>query len=396
MIFWEFPLSLLVALAYLCLIALTYCWRDKCCWLQLLTGRWASVGSMLILTLLLMVEGTWALRLQHSAFFIGVVLLMMIPLGVTALSDIRQRRWRGALCHAGFFLVLWSGLFGAPDTRESQRVVSGDELQDFRIDYYEDGISPKQYTSRIAFVDDTIEVSVNHPARYHGSWIYQADYDHAAGRYVVLKVVRDPWLWLTYIGFVLMALGAIADACRAWHSWKVVPVALVLAALFTAASLARIHLGTLMPALRSIWFFPHILIYMIAYSLLAISLILSIVSLIAKRSNSTSGLTSNSEAVSKKLLTTASSLLLIGMLCGAVWAKQAWGQYWTWDAKECWAAVTWLLTIVASHLPNRFKASSPLRLVVILLAFAAMQITWYGVNYLPAAQYSMHTYNQTK
>lgn len=93
----------------------------------------------------------------------------------------------------------------------------------------------------------------------------------------------------------------------------------------------------------------------------------------------------------KGLFTTASAFLLIGMLCGAVWAKDAWGDYWTWDAKECWAAVTWLITVVGSHTPAKTKWHT---LVVIVITFAAMQITWYGVNYLPSAEYSMHTYNK--
>ena len=77
------------------------------------------------------------------------------------------------------------------------------------------------------------------------------------------------------------------------------------------------------------------------------------------------------------------------MLCGAVWAKQAWGDYWTWDPKECWAAATWLLTLAGTHLPKK-----NLKLAFAVIAFLAMQMTWYGVNHLPPSSNSLHTYNQ--
>lgn len=366
---------------------------------------------MLLLILMLMVEGTWAVGLYHSWPFVIMIMAATILLVVTGVREIRQHRWIGAASHWGLVLVLLGGMLGAVvqtdvkmvvDTHASERVGYTDrgeavvvpfslQLEDFRIDYYEDQQSPKQYTSdlRLDRGEDRylrFTTSVNHPFRYRGWWIYQQDYDRAQRDYVVLQLVRDPWLWLVYVGFVLMTTGAIMQTRKAWHSWKLLPIALLIAAVFAVLSLMRIELGHLPPALRSLWFFPHILIYMIAYSLMAIALIASLLPMIGKRS----GRFAESSAVARKLFATASSLLLIGMLCGAVWAKEAWGQYWTWDAKECWAAVTWLLSVLAMHIPPRKWWTT----VAIALAFGAMQVTWYGVNYLPSAPYSMHTYNR--
>lgn len=139
-----------------------------------------------------------------------------------------------------------------------------------------------------------------------------------------------------------------------------------------------------MPALRSLWFVPHLIIYMLAYAILAISVITGIVTLFSEKIPS--GLPS-------RLLATSSSLLLAGMICGAVWAQQAWGSYWTWDAKECWAAATWLLSLAGTHLPGSGRKN---RLLFTVLAFIAMQMTWYGVNFLPSSGQSLHTYNQTE
>jgi ABC-type transport system involved in cytochrome c biogenesis permease subunit len=39
------------------------------------------------------------------------------------------------------------------------------------------------------------------------------------------------------------------------------------------------------------------------------------------------------------------SILTIGIISGAVWANEAWGAYWSWDPKETWALITWLVFI---------------------------------------------------
>ena len=218
---------------------------------------------------------------------------------------------------------------------------------------------------------------------------------------------------------------------------------------FTVITLAKINFGTLMPALRSAWFIPHIGVYMIAYSLLAVASVLGIVVMIQdrlrlkikderqnsavdegartlsddgarikdERLNSADSENSETKVISPSscvlhpsskqahhllmgLLQTSSCLLLIGMLCGAVWAKQAWGDYWTWDPKECWAMATWMLTLIGMHLktksdnPKVQKTMLVLLVVFVLLSFAAMQMTWYGVNYLPSAELSLHTYGR--
>lgn len=391
---WTFPLSLILAIA--ALLAVVVASR------RLATSGWA-LGTLLATLLFIGVEGTWAGEWYHSWPFIVLQLLLLVPLGKITWAGLKRRTsWYATFSHAGLFLVVWGGLFGAPDVSDAQMVVTRQQaehlsytpsgkilplpfevqLQDFQIDYYEDGQSPKQFTSTLLIDGQEFQTSVNHPCSYHGWDIYQADYDVIGQQYSVLKVVHDPWLPVVYAGMLLLTIGAVLGLRQSWSSGWFFPVIALITIAFTVLSLARINLGTLMPALRSIWFLPHILIYMIAYSILAVA---SVWGLWEWRNGDPA------TGMSHRLLVTASSLLLIGMLCGAVWAKEAWGQYWTWDAKECWAAVTWLLTLIAAHLQPRYSQLGVV--VVIWISFLAMQITWYGVNYLPAAQHSMHTYN---
>lgn len=380
------PLSVILALIWLLLgVMCQVCWPRNA-FVRFLHSRRLSIGLLSVALVMVAVEGTWCLRLYQSWPFVILMLLLSLQLSLAAMDDAKAKRWDALCSHAGFYLVIMAMLFGAPDRQDHQQVFSTNDsthqLVNFSIDYYEDGVSPKQYTSTVCLYGDTLVTSVNHPARYHGWRIFQSDYDHRAGQFTLLTFVRDPWLPLVYIGILFMVCGAFAQLRMAWHSPKVIPVVGVLALLFGVLSITRIHFGTLMPALRSLWFVPHLIIYMVAYALMAVALVMSIWGCFSHRF---------ADTLPRQLFLTASALLLLGMSCGAIWAKTAWGHYWTWDAKECWALVTWMLTLVAAHLP---KPNKSIQILIFALSFAAMQMTWYGVNYLPASQYSMHTYNQ--
>lgn len=404
---WQFPLSLILSLTFL---LGSFClWRflpRQSCVGRVLRNRWMSIVSILCIMIMLMVEGTWSVMLHRTYVFWAVALVMMLSLLFAMFDGVAQRRPYSVLVsHAGFFLVCFGAFFGAPDVEDVRMLAFRNvkenitytregrvsmlpfkvTLKQFSIDFYEDGYSPKQYTSVLDIDGERYETSVNNPCYHRGYFIYQSDFDHERGEYSVLSLVADPWLPVVYIGLLLMAIGALLRMRMDWHSGYVIVAMLVVAVLFTIISVARINFGTLMPALRSWWFVPHLVFYMLAYSSLALALILALVASYSLRREKLKSLAS-------KLFNTSSSLLLLGMLCGAVWAKAAWGDWWTWDSKECWAAVTWLLTLVGVHLPSRLMRKEWAFLMVALLAFAAMQVAWYGVDYLPASHNSMHSY----
>ena len=89
------------------------------------------------------------------------------------------------------------------------------------------------------------------------------------------------------------------------------------------------------------------------------------------------------------------ALLTFGMLTGAVWAKAAWGNYWNWDPKETWAAITWGGYLLYLHLRLRGTVRPKMLYAVLIVSFLALQMCWYGVNYLPAALESVHLYNRS-
>ena len=86
--------------------------------------------------------------------------------------------------------------------------------------------------------------------------------------------------------------------------------------------------------------------------------------------------------------------MTLGMLTGALWAKEAWGHYWAWDPKETWAAVTWFSYLTYIHMRIGLQQKRRLSLSVLLISFVFLQMCWWGINYLPSAQgSSIHTYN---
>jgi len=401
--FWQFPLSLITAIAFA--VALIYVHQrfagSKA--VKLLASWKCAMLLSCLAALQCAIEGIWGIPLHYTPVFIITALLTMSSLGL-GLLEMKTAKKSFKLSHLGFFLVIFAGFFGAPDLtkaelklypQKSENIcVEKDgtlvplcfdvKMTDFVIDYYEDGTSPKQFTSFLEIDGKGMKTSVNSPCHYKGYNFYQSGYDTVDGEYSVLLVTKDFWWPLVLLGLALLACGAVMSLGGQWKLKILLPVCLALAALFSVISVARISFGTLMPALRSLWFIPHLLIYMIAYSLLAIAIVIGMVGIAGKKTAM--------DELARKLLNTCSALLFVGMCCGAIWAKQAWGDWWTWDPKECWAGATWLLTLAGMHSFESPEKKKKTVFIFILLAFLAMQVTWYGVNYLPSAENSIHAY----
>lgn len=404
----QFPYSAILALSFLLTVFALHRFAGKSLIVRVLGATQTAHVLLAVGAVILAIEGTWSVPLHQSYAFLIYALLMLLSLAVVILNGIKRKAKAGFLFnHTGIFLIIWGALFGAPDvSRMKMMVVKGETvsyayeadnkvvplsfsvtLEDFLIDYYPDGISPRQFTSHVLIDGEHMSVAVNAPLSYHGYTLYQESFDRESGLYTILQVVRDPWLPIIYIGMMLLAAGSIMLLFGRWKARYVVPVTLLLTVLFTALTIAKINFGTLMPALRSWWFVPHLFIYMVAYSLMALALVIWLLSVIKNKSERKH----QWQMLSANLVRSSSALLIIGMLTGSVWARQAWGDYWAWDPKENWAAVTWFVSLIHLHLQDK-RGWKPF--AVLLLAFLALQITWYGVNYLPSAMDSLHTYTK--
>jgi ABC-type transport system involved in cytochrome c biogenesis permease subunit len=148
---------------------------------------------------------------------------------------------------------------------------------------------------------------------------------------------------------------------------------------------------TLMPALQSPWFIPHVLVYLFSYAVLAAS---SIVAIKGLYDNLKGSFHIETLKLADNLVYIGFAFLTLGLLFGALWAKEAWGHYWTWDPKEVWAFLTWMGYLIYIHYRNFHMNNTKQALTILALAFVVLLVCWFGVNYLPVANTSVHTYTQ--
>jgi cytochrome c-type biogenesis protein CcsB len=181
----------------------------------------------------------------------------------------------------------------------------------------------------------------------------------------------------------------------------------------------------LVPALQSNWLMMHVSMMLLSYSTLIIGSLLCILFLVISRYKDVdlkmmddsslplynimldyyeakllSPSTEISELGKLKLLQSLDNwsyriiglgfpFLTIGIISGGVWANEAWGSYWSWDPKETWALITWL--VFASYLHARITKGWEGKQTAILgsLGFFVIWICYLGVNFLGKG---LHTY----
>nr|YP_010330231.1 cytochrome c biogenesis protein [Porphyridium aerugineum]UNJ17947.1 cytochrome c biogenesis protein [Porphyridium aerugineum] len=163
----------------------------------------------------------------------------------------------------------------------------------------------------------------------------------------------------------------------------------------------------LVPALKSNWLMMHVSVMMISYSTLILGSLLAILFLVLSKgkeinlqgssininnksnsyneielTNTRLTLLESIDNLSYRIIGLGFPLLTIGIIAGAVWANKAWGSYWSWDPKETWALITWL--VFAAYLHSRITKSWQGKKPAILasIGFIVVWICYLGVNFL--------------
>ncbi len=203
-----------------------------------------------------------------------------------------------------------------------------------------------------------------------------------------LRTMGETRLWYS---FFLPVAGLITY--QRWGYKWILSFSTILSAVFIVVNIAKpdIHNKVLMPALQSPWFAPHVIIYMFSYAILGAVTLVALYYLFREEK------LQDKERImdmTDNLVYVGVAFVTMGMLMGAIWAKEAWGHYWSWDPKETWAAATWLGYLVYIHYRLLKTSKNKTSLTILLLAFILLQVCWYGVNYLPSArERSVHTYS---
>ena len=203
-----------------------------------------------------------------------------------------------------------------------------------------------------------------------------------------LRTMGETRLWYS---FFLPVAGLITY--QRWGYKWILSFSTILSTVFIVVNIAKpdIHNKVLMPALQSPWFAPHVIIYMFSYAILGAVTLVALYYLFREEK------LQDKERImdmTDNLVYVGVAFVTMGMLMGAIWAKEAWGHYWSWDPKETWAAATWLGYLVYIHYRLLKTSKNKTSMTILLLAFILLQVCWYGVNYLPSARgRSVHTYS---
>lgn len=143
------------------------------------------------------------------------------------------------------------------------------------------------------------------------------------------------------------------------------------------------------PALRSVFFVPHILLYVIAYGMAAVAFAMTVTKLLLRGN---SDLQNRLDGGIYDCVCVLYPCMTAGMLIGAIWANEVWGAFWSFDIKECWSLVTWLLFTSWLHV-RKSAGLAKYRDIILILGMAAVIVTFFFVNGMTGAGSSMHTYS---
>jgi cytochrome c-type biogenesis protein CcsB len=86
--------------------------------------------------------------------------------------------------------------------------------------------------------------------------------------------------------------------------------------------------------------------------------------------------------INYRCLTVGFPLLTLGIITGSIWAQSAWGSYWSWDPKETWSLITWLLYAALLHARLTAGWRGRKAAILAIVGFGAVLFTFLGVNLL--------------
>lgn len=150
----------------------------------------------------------------------------------------------------------------------------------------------------------------------------------------------------------------------------------------------------LVPALQSNWLTAHVVTCFLGYAGFAVAFVTSILFLLSPAKNENGGESrflppqEVLDDLSYRMIVFGFLFLTIGIITGSVWANSAWGSYWSWDPKETWSLITWIVYAALLHL-RLMRSWSGTRIAWLsILGFIAVLFTFFGVNYLLSGLHS--------
>ena len=154
------------------------------------------------------------------------------------------------------------------------------------------------------------------------------------------------------------------------------------------------QIAHMMPVLNSPLLTIHVSVIMMSYALISLTFICGLVAIIAylisRQSSLNTYFIESLAVLSRIFLYPALTTMGLGIFIGAIWANVSWGNYWSWDPKETWALITFMVYAVVLHTQSLPLFRRPLAYhIYMVLAFLTILMTYFGVNYVLGG---MHSY----
>jgi cytochrome c-type biogenesis protein CcsB len=176
----------------------------------------------------------------------------------------------------------------------------------------------------------------------------------------------------------------------------VTPLAFLALAYASFSDNVNSRIQPLIPALQSNWLTAHVITCFFGYAAFALAFGLSLMYLIKRSEFSKRDIiffnlipeTGMLEELTYQIVVIGFLMLTLGIITGSVWANSAWGSYWSWDPKETWSLVTWLVYAILLH-GRMIRGWRGKRLALLsIVGFICVLFTYFGVNYLAG----LHSY----
>ena len=176
----------------------------------------------------------------------------------------------------------------------------------------------------------------------------------------------------------------------------VTPMAFLAMAYASFSPSVNSQIQPLVPALKSNWLISHVITCFFGYAAFALSFGFSVMFFLKGRNRH--GNTNlflriipgqgTLEELNYQMVVIGFLMLTLGIITGSVWAHTAWGSYWSWDPKETWSLITWLVyaTVLHSRMARGWTGSKIA--VLCIVGFFCVLFTYFGVNYLAG----LHSY----
>jgi len=186
---------------------------------------------------------------------------------------------------------------------------------------------------------------------------------------------------------VLAVLRLVSKKSTSALRWSIFGGTIIAFALVMLSSSPIVEKGVNppIPALHSYWLVLHVTMAFVGESFFAISMVTAIAYLLTKDEE-------RKKAIDRIMYTT----VMIGypiytagaLIFGAIWAEYAWGVYWSWDPKETWALITWLVYTAFLHTRLVMKVKGKVSAILSITGFLFTIFTFAGVNYILSGLHS--------